>query len=218
MLPAVRAAILAGICAAYLCAGENSTVSVKSLRVPQKARDRYIEAEKKLAKHDSEGAKKKFEEALEIAPEYAAAWNALGVLASDAVEKEAHFRHALECDAENLDAHLNLGGWLLKTGRADEALPYNQRAAMELPTDAQAQLQFGMNLYHLGRLADAERALTSAKKIDPEHYSMSLLFLAEIYARRGEKPRAVAELEALLSLHPAPELARTVEASIKRLR
>ncbi|MFM2125235.1 MAG: hypothetical protein RL328_1686 [Acidobacteriota bacterium] len=204
--------------AASVFAGENASISVKALLVPQKARDRYAEGEKRMAKHDAEGARRKFLEAVALAPEYAAAWNALGVLAEDPKQAEVDFRRAFECDPDSMDAALNLGALLLKTGRADEAFDYNRRAAMELPNDPQAQAQFGMNLYQQGKLMDAERALVQVKRIDPRHASRPQLFLAEIYSRRGEKARAAAELEELLATRPDAQLQRTLEGAIARLR
>ena len=44
------------------------TVSVRELAVPQKARDKYEDAQRKLARHDSEGARRKLDEAVALAP------------------------------------------------------------------------------------------------------------------------------------------------------
>jgi Tfp pilus assembly protein PilF len=191
------------------------TISVRELAIPQKAQDRYYDAQEKLARHDPDGARKKLEEALEVAPEYSAAWNALGVISDD---PEPLFRRAIETDPDNLDAVLNLGGLLLKSGHAEEALGYHQRVAFELPGDATAQAQPGMNFYQLGRLAEAERALLAAKRIDPEHYTLPQLFLAEIYARRGEKDRAAVEIRELLARGPAEPLAATLRSTLAKLQ
>lgn len=193
-------------------------VSVKELRIPQNARDKYADAERRLRKNDSAGARRLLEQAVALAPEYSAAWNALGVIAPDDALAEAHFRHAAEADADNLEAALNLGALLLRTGRAEEALPYHQRVALQLPNDAAAQAQHGMNLYQLGRLAEAERALRAAKSIDPRHPSLPQLFLAEIHARRGEKASAISEIEELLAARPDAQLERTLRATLARLR
>jgi Tfp pilus assembly protein PilF len=190
------------------------TVSVRELAVPQKARDKYDDAQRKLAKHDSEGARRKLDEAVALAPNYSAAWNALGVITNS----EADFRRAIEADPDNLDAILNLGGLLLKTGRAEEALGFSQRAAFALSGDASAQAQLGMNFYQLGKLVEAEKALLAAKKLDPEHYTLPQLFLAEIYARRGEKPRAAAEIQELLARRPTEPLAATLRNTLAKLK
>ncbi len=191
------------------------TISLRELNVPEKAKDKYADAQGRIARRDFDGAKRRLTEALAIAPEYSAAWNALGTLSTD---PESNFRRALQSDPDNLEAVLNLGGWLLKTGRAEDALGYNQRAAFELPGDATAQAQLGMNLYQLGKLNEAERSLLVAKRIDPKQPNLPQLFLAEIYARRGEKARAIAEIDELLAGHPPEPLAATLRTSIAKLR
>jgi Flp pilus assembly protein TadD len=113
---------------------------------------------------------------------------------------------------------LNLGALLLKTGRSEEALTLHRRVVGVAPEDAGAQAQLGINLYQLGDLAAAERVLLVAKKIDPGVPSRPQLFLAEIYARRGEKARARAEIEELLGRRPDAGLASALHAALARLR
>jgi Tfp pilus assembly protein PilF len=188
------------------------------LRVPNKAKDKYHEAEQLLQRQDIAKARRKLEEAVALAPSYSAAWNALGVLAKDSATAEADFRRALESDGDNVDASLNLGGVLLKTGRAEDALGFNQHAALVLTGDATAQAQLGMNLYQLGRLSEAERYLRDAKRIDPELETMPQLFLAEIYSRRGEKTRAAAEIEELLERGLDKSLDATLRGVMAKLQ
>ncbi len=195
-----------------------SRVSVSELRVPGKAKDKYHEAESRLQKHDIAKDRRMLEEAVALAPDYSAAWNALGVLATDSATAETDFRRALESDPDNVDAVLNLGGLLLKVGRAQDALGFNQHAAMVLSADAAAQAQLGMNLYQLGKLAESERYLLAAKRIDPLLDTMPQLFLAEIYARRGEKARAAAEIEELLAREPGGELGATLRSVMTKLQ
>jgi tetratricopeptide (TPR) repeat protein len=204
--PAFLALALASL-PASLCAAGAGSVSVRELQIPQSAKDRYEDAQRRVAKLDADGARKKLEEAVRLAPEYSAAWNALGALASE-----------VETDPENADAALNLGGLLLKSGRVEEALGYNRQVSTALPGDASAQAQFGMNLYQLGMLVEAERALLAAKRIDPGHYTLPQLFLAEIYARRGDKERAAEELQDLLARRPVEPLATTLRDTLARLR
>lgn len=191
------------------------TMSVRELAIPQKAKDKYDDAQHRLVKHDTDGARLKLEEAVTLAPEYSAAWNVLGVISP---APEVYFRRAIEADPANLDAVLNLGGLLLKTGRAEEALGFSQRAALELSGDASAQAQLGMNLYQLGKLAEAEKALLTAKRLDPAHYTLPQLFLAEIYTRRGDKSRALSELQELLARRPAEPLAATLRVALAKLQ
>lgn len=193
-------------------------VSVRELRIPDKAKDKYHDGQARLARHDAAGARRKFSEAVEIAPEYAAAWNALGVLATDPVQAEPYFRHAVAADPENAEALLNLGALLLKTGRPEEALALHQRVVGVVPENADAQAQLGINLYQLGDLTAAERALLVAKKIDPDVPARPQLFLAEIYAREGERVRARAEIEELLARKPDAGVASALNAALARLK
>ena len=56
-------------------------VSVHQLSIPGNASAKYADAQKRLAAHDTEGAVRNLEEAVAVAPEFSAAWNALGVIA-----------------------------------------------------------------------------------------------------------------------------------------
>ena len=216
--PVFLALAVAASMTVSLPAASSGSVSVRELQVPQKAKDKYDDAQRRLTKHDAAGARRKLEEAVALAPDYSAAWNALGAIAAEPGAAETYWRRAVAGDPDNMDAALNLGGLLLKSGRAEEAFAYNRRAALELPTDASAQAQFGMNLYQLGRLAEAERCLVAAKRIDPTHDTLPQLFLAEIYARRGEKARAISEIEELLERRPVEPLAATLRAVMAKLR
>jgi cellulose synthase operon protein C len=201
---------------------KQNRVSLREMRISDKAKDKYHEAEQRLQKQDSakdlDKVRRLLEQAVELAPDYSAAWNALGVLAADSATAETDFRRALESDADNIDAVLNLGGLLLKTGRAEDALGFNRHAAMVLTGYAAAQAQLGMNLYQLGKFSEAERYLLDAKRINPELDTMPQLFLAEIYARRGEKTRAAAEIEELLARNPGAELVATLRGVMAKLQ
>lgn len=193
-------------------------VSVRELRIPDKAKDKYNDGEARLARHDTVGARRKFSEAVEIAPEYAAAWNALGVMTADPALAEPYFRHAVAADPDNAEALLNLGALLLKSGRAEEALTLHRRVVLVTPEDAGAQAQLGINLYQVGDLSAAEKALLLAKRIDASAAERPQLFLAEIYARRGERDRARAEIEELLALKPNQELASALQSALAKLK
>jgi tetratricopeptide (TPR) repeat protein len=200
--------------------GIGALVSRNQLAIPGKARRKYEEATQCLSKHDSEGARSKFEEAVQIAPNYAAAWNALGVLdyqhaGYDAAEK--HFRQAMEADPGSYEPQVNLGGVLLNLNRLEEALAFNQHAAQTRPKDALANAQLGMNYFELGRADDAEQYLKAAEGIDPAHFSQPQWFLAAIYARRGDRDAAVRELRDLVERHPDGFAADRARRALARL-
>jgi Tfp pilus assembly protein PilF len=190
-------------------------VSTRELSIPAKARREYEEAQKKLALPDVPSAIGHLERAVEIAPQYSAAWNHLGTIAYQTrrySEAEGYFRKALTADPQSFEALVNLGGVLLNLAKYDEALAYNQHAVLRRPNDALANSQLGMSYLAKGDLAPAEKYLAAAKTLDPAHFSHPQLLLAEIHIRKNEHAAAAAELRDFLKRHPdAPEAAHVKE-------
>lgn len=180
-------------------------VSTRELRVPDKARKEYTQAQKNLARNDVAGAIRDLERAVAIAPQFAEAWNNLGTIAYQTQKfelAEKHFRKALEQDNSAFEPLVNLGGVLLTLGRIDEALKYNLYAMLSRPEDALANSQLGMSYFAAGNLDLARKYLEIARRIDPAHFSHPQLVLAEVHLRRGDRAAAAAELEDFLKHHP----------------
>ena len=203
--------------AAHPAAG---TVSVRHASIPRHAAAKYADAQKRLAGRDPEGAVRSLEEAVSIAPEYSAAWNALGVIAfqnGDDSRAQGFFRRSLEADPDAFEPLVNLGGALLKAGLATDALPFNQRAVHDRPEDALANVQLGMTYFKLGRFDEAEPYLLAAKRLDRAQFSQPQIFLAEIYARRGNRAAAISELEDVLEIRPDGPLAPSIRRNLAQL-
>jgi tetratricopeptide (TPR) repeat protein len=204
--------------------GSSALVSRNQLAIPGKARNQYLEAARRMAKRDTEGARRSFEEAVRIAPKYSAAWNALGVIAYQQAhfeDAEDKFRKAAEAEPGAYDPQVNLGGVLLNLNRAEDALQYNQRAAQMRPKDALANAQLGMSYFALGNIGRAEEFLKEAERLDPAHFTQPQWFLAAIYAERGDRSAAIQELRALIEHHPdgsAAERARRAVAQLQQNR
>jgi TolB-like protein/DNA-binding winged helix-turn-helix (wHTH) protein/cytochrome c-type biogenesis protein CcmH/NrfG len=103
-------------------------------------------------------------------------------------DAEAAARKAVEVDPQGRDLHLGVAYVLLAKGKPDEAL-----AEVRLGEDAVWRLAMEAMVYHaLGRTADADATLAQFR----EKYGRSNPYtLAQIYARRGERSQALAELE-----------------------
>ena len=184
-------------------------VSAAVLSIPAGAVREYQAAQRCLSRQDPERAAEHLAHAVQIAPQFAAAWNQLGVMAYQArrfSDAEANFRRALDADREAFEPLVNLGGVLLNLKRPQEALGYNQRAALRRPNNALANSQLGLTYFDLGDADTAEKYLRMAIQLDPAHFSHPQLVLAEIYRKRGDRESAVSQLRAFLELHPdAPE-------------
>jgi len=187
-------------------------VSARELKIPDRAHREFEEAEKALSKRDGIGASAHLEKAVEIAPQFEAAWNNLGTIAyraADYSRAEQCFRRALAADPQAYEALVNLGGVLINLHRLEEAELYNQHAVLVRPGDALANSQLGTTFFELDQLDAAEKYLDRARSLDPAHFSHPQLLLAEIELRRGQPRKAAAELEDFLKYHPDwPQAAR----------
>jgi Tfp pilus assembly protein PilF len=195
-----------------------AVVSKQQLSVPKNAWNEFAAAQKRLEKRDAEGAKRRLERAVELAPGFAAAWNSLGVMAyqsGDSATAEHDFRQALSAEPDMFEASVNLGGVLLShQDHLEEALHYNQQAVAARPRDALANAQTGITFFQLGDWDRAEPYLAAAERADPAHFSRPQLFLARIYQMRGDWRAARRELQLCIALHPddpdVPRLRREI--------
>jgi tetratricopeptide (TPR) repeat protein len=181
------------------------SVSAKQLAVPDKAAREYEEAQRDLGRRDIGSAIKHLLRAVEIAPQFSAAWNNLGTIAYQTRQyprAEECFRAALDADPGAYEPLVNLGGVLVNLNNLDEAWKYNAFAVLMRPNDALANSQLGMTYFGLGKVDLAEKHFRQAQQIDPGHFSHPQLFLAEIHLRRGENAAAADDLEDFLKHHP----------------
>lgn len=196
-------------------------VSAKQLAIPERANREYAAAAKKLSRSDIAGAVAHLKRAVEIAPQFAAAWNYLGTIAyqtRDYTGAEACFRKALAADSTAYEPLVNLGGVLVNLQRFDEALQYNRHAVLTHPNDALANSQLGMTWFYLGNMEMGRKYLKAAARLDPAHFSHPQLLLAEIDARQGDRAGAAGELEEFLKLHPDWPESGKIRENIARLR
>lgn len=200
--------------------GEGQTVGLASLRLPERAIEEYRRAQQGLARHDVEGAVGHLRRAVELAPQFAAAWNQLGTIAYQTgrrEEAEKYFREALRHEPRAYSPLVNLGGVLINLGRFREALELNLRAVAEQPEDALARVQLGANYWALGEGAKAVEHLEEAKRLDPEHFSQPELLLAQIHLERGERAAAIRELEQFLARRAGSADAARVRRQLEEL-
>ena len=194
----------------------NELVSARQLAVPESAWRQFRDAQKDLSKHQTESAITRLEHAVDVAPQFAAAWNSLGVIAYQTRKydrAEECFREAVEQEPQSFEALVNLGGVLLTEHKLDEAMDYNLKAVLSRPNDALANAQLGMTYYALGEPDLAVKYLEKTRQVDPAHFSHPQLLLFEIHLRRGERGGAANDLEDFLTQHPDwPQAAKFREA------
>jgi len=193
------------------------TVSARDLAIPDKALRDYEEAGRALSRRDTASAVSHLEQAVEAAPQFAAAWNELGTIAY----QTQHFDRAEECFLQALDQDpkayeplVNLGGVEVTLHKTDRALDYNIYAVLTRPNDALANSQLGQTYFQAGNDDLALKYLEIARRLDPAHFSHPQLVMAEIHLRRKQRAAAASDLEDFLKFHPdwpkAAEMRRSI--------
>ncbi|MFN3324303.1 MAG: tetratricopeptide repeat protein [Bryobacteraceae bacterium] len=198
-------------------AAREGSVSMRELTISKRARKEYEEAQKRLGKHDVIAAIEHLERAVELAPQFVAAWNSLGTIAYQSKRydsAERYFREALDHEPGAFEPVVNLGGTLLSRGNIEEALRYNQFAIDARPDDALANSQIGLNYFLLGDHDKALPFLEKAKRLDPAHFSHPQLILAEIHLLKGDPKAGLRELNDFLDRHPDSPRASSVRQQI----
>ena len=200
---------------------ERHTVPLKRVTVPRAAKSEYDQAKILLGKNDIPSATRGLERAVEIAPQFAAAWNDLGAIAfrsGNYLDAERFFRKALDLEPRTYSYLVNLGGALLKQERPEEAMEYNLLAIASRPIDPQALAQVGINFALLRMYDSALTYLRRAKRFDPGSPWFPQLFLARIYLLRSDRAAAIGELEDFLARHPNVPEAREARLNLEKLR
>jgi len=217
---------------------EGTTVSAIPYKAPKNARRAYekgLQAEKndKLA-----DAQKYFETSVEIYPSSANAWFRLGTVLQKENQKDAArkaYTHATSIDTKFLPPYLSLAAMAYETGKWNDVLsltdhvldldPLNRAAATTYILDldpsnyADAYFYNAMANYKLNKIEDAERSGLKAEHVDmlPRFPQLHLL-LAEIFARKNNYARAVAEIQMYLELAPHAKDAEQARERLAKLQ
>ena len=107
-------------------------------------------------------------------------------------EAERHFRKAVELGAG--EARLDLGAFLFRQGRMEEASKLLETAVQSDPESARANLESGRVLLQRGQLEAAAKRLEKATQRNPSDWNAHLL-LGRAYQRLGRDAEAERELE-----------------------
>jgi tetratricopeptide (TPR) repeat protein len=114
-------------------------------------------------------------------------------------EAESAYRRALELDAGNSDAHINLGRLLQERGRYREAESHYREALAHAPGDSTAPFNLGTVLEDMGRTEEAieayRQAIDGDSRCTDAHYN-----LARLYEQTGRLEAALRHLRRFRAL------------------
>lgn len=153
---------------------------------------------------NSEEGIKYIHRAVEINPEYCAAYNNLGNI----LREEKRFLEALEAytSARGLDPaspmiYSNIGAVLNELGRDDEALASYEKALELDPAHIDAKFGYALTLCKLSRNDDAQHALIELLSLKPDHFD-AMYNLSTLYMKMKRPKEAYNVLRKILDDKP----------------
>lgn len=115
---------------------------------------------------------------------------------------ETLFRHALACTTDNAVARANLGAYLLRQGRAEEAKAFYQNGPALEAVDSDSENNLGLALLQEGKATEAISHFQQAIALDPQN-AMAHLNLGTAFLREGRVGDASVESGKAWQLKPS---------------
>ena len=201
--------------------GPKVSVATLNQEIPRGARHEYETGVKQLVAGDAERARKSFERAIELFPDFVAARSELAVLMmreGELAPAEALLRRAIEIDSSAVRPLLNLGLCLYRQQRYAEAMPFLERGVQLQPVDPSGNLIFGITLVMAGDDARAEPVLRKTYELGGKRYAKAQLYLSHIYTRQKKYDSAAEALETYLRDLPDVPDASDLRVTLSKLR
>ena len=201
---------------------EGSAVSVTSLEAPKEARRAYQRALQNIRKNKLAEAVKDLQKAVEIYPNYAAAWYELGRTQEqneDLEQARKSYAKAIMADAKFVSPYLKLAGMEFRgeswAGLADTTSRLLKLDAVDYPVVYYYSATANLNL---GQFGAAEKSARAGEKLDPTHrYPRLEQVLATILAWKKDYVGAAAHLRNYVALAPDAEDAARMKRELAEL-
>jgi Tfp pilus assembly protein PilF len=180
---------------------------------PKKAVELYRKGLENKKKGKDEQATKFFEQAIDVAPNFYAAHNALGLQYRDAGRKddaEKEFLKAHELNKNDADPLINLTGLYLDKNDPGRAVETGEQAVKANSHSAPAFFSLGLALYKFAQLDRAEVALKKALELAPKMFQARLM-LANVYLKEQRYDNLMDQLDRYLFENPNGEQRQAVE-------
>jgi len=187
---------------------QGTAISFTTLNAPKDAKKFFERAQKNMQQKNPKPAEaaKDLEKAVQVYPEFAAAWNLLGesklALKDETGAREA-FEKSLAADAKYTNPYLQLAVLDLRASRWKEAAEVTGRLTQLNPYLPQAHYFNAIANYNLGRMELAEKAARNAMdRADGGRFPRAHHLLGAILARQGNFPSAAEQFRTFLKLAP----------------
>ena len=201
--------------------GNDSTVSVASMKVPDKARQHLRKAQEAMQKQRTDDAWKEVSRALEIAPSFAEALTARAVLrmdngnTQDAIDD---LQKAITADENFPVAYVVMGAAYNLLDKFNDAERTIERGISLNPASWQAYFELGKAELGKQEYDASLRNLNKAADLAPKEYGPIHLVRAHAYLGLKNYPEAMSELEAYLERNPQSPNAAEARKTLDQVR
>ncbi|HET9838111.1 MAG TPA: tetratricopeptide repeat protein [Candidatus Angelobacter sp.] len=200
---------------------KGSTISVTSMAAPKEAMRAYEKAQRMKQEKPAE-AEKELNKAVQIFPQFAAAWTLLGDLHRQHErfdEARTEYARAISADPQYVNPAYGLAAIAMREKKWDEAV---QRTEQVVKMNAFAfPLAYLFNAaanYNQQKFDAAEESARKFKTLDTEHSHPDVcLLLSYIYSRRQDYAAAAREIREYLAVMPEAPDAESLKSDAKRL-
>jgi tetratricopeptide (TPR) repeat protein len=202
-------------------ASQPGTVSASELMVPEKARKQLDKANEAIARQDWNEAMKLLNEAIVIYPQYAMAYNNLGVVyarMNDAVREQQALEKAVSLDEHFAPACQNLVKVYLRQRAYSQAETLLGKSLSADPNNSQylmlmADVQY-MEGHYDAAISDAQKVHALANP----HPSIVHYIAAKAYQQENRQEQALAEFQTFLKEEPTGPRADHVRSDMAKLQ
>jgi tetratricopeptide (TPR) repeat protein len=201
---------------------EGSLVSMTALKAPDDAKKAYGKGVVAMTDQKWPAAQKNFERAVEIYPDYAAAWSDLGEVSlqqSNAEKARSAWERAIQADPKYIKPYLQLTRLDLAEKRTEDAANLAERAMATNPVEFPSIYFYdAVANYNLKRFAAAEKSVRRALELDTRHeVPRAEVLLGSVLAAQGDRRGALEHLRKYLELAPKAPDAADVNRTIEKL-
>jgi tetratricopeptide (TPR) repeat protein len=201
---------------------EGSTVTATSLNAPEAAKKAFGKGVNSMDDEKWAAAQKNFEKAVEIDPDYAAAWSDLGEVLrrqSKPTEARAALEKAVAADPKYIKPYVQLAKLDLEEKRPEDAATIAGKAVAMNPLEF-PELYFynAVANYNLKHLDVAEISARRATELDSAHeVPRAELLLGSVLVAKGDRSGGLQHFRKYLDLVPKAQDADQVKRAIAEL-
>ena len=196
-------------------------VSAADLSVPDKARKEVDKANEAMAMHNWKKAQEHLNKAIALAPQYATAYNNMGVLyakMNDIPNEEEALKKAVAIDDHFAPALVNYGKLCLNQKDAAHAEGYLQKAATAEPDNSETLMLLAYAQYLNRHFAAAITNSLQAHSTNHEHPSFVHYIAARAYQQENQQAQALGQFQEFLQEEPKGPRADHVRADIAKIQ